>query len=163
MAMNPEMREKIDNPNKTAGGYDDIFMCFTNALKRYPRLEQIKDFIIDYFKLYQRAYGMFHVDYDNFNKAVDTITSNTEEYFDSKQEDEDIRVKREKLRKYEGLIPFLENVNEMISEYADYNFDKFSKRVSDVISEGGRPWEHINEELLVAKVAAEADLTTRME
>jgi hypothetical protein len=163
MAMNPEMREKIDNPNKTGGGYDDIFMRFTNALKRYPRLEQIKDFIIDYFKLYQRAYGMFHVDYDNFNKAVDTITSNTEEYFDSKQEDEDIRVKRDKLRKYEGLIPFLENISEMISEYADYNFDKFSKRVSDVISEGGRPWEHINEELLVAKVAAEADLTTRMD
>ena len=97
-------------------------MRFTNALKRYPRLEQIKDFIIDYFKLYQRAYGMFHVDYDNFNKAVDTITSNTEEYFDSKQEDEDIRVKREKLRKYEGLIPFLENVNEMISEYAGLQF-----------------------------------------
>ena len=163
MAMNPEMREKIDNPGKTGAGYDDIFMRFTNALKRYPRLEQIKDFIIDYFKLYQRAYGMFHVDYDNFNKAVDTITSNTEEYFDSKQEEEDIRVKRDKLRKYEGLIPFLENINEMISEYEDYDFDKFSKRVSEVISEGGLPWEHINAELLVAKVAAEADLTTRMD
>jgi hypothetical protein len=163
MAMNPEMREKIDNPGKTGEGYDDIFMRFTNALKRYPRLEQIKDFIIDYFKLYQRAYGMFHVDYDNFNKAVDTITSNTEEYFDSKQEEEDIRVKRDKLRKYEGLIPFLENINEMISEYEDYDFDKFSKRVSEVISEGGLPWEHINAELLVAKVAAEADLTTRMD
>ena len=163
MAMNPEMREKIDNPSKTGEGYDDIFMRFTNALKRYPRLEQIKDFIIDYFKLYQRAYGMFHVDYDNFNKAVDTITSNTEEYFDSKQEEEDIRVKRDKLRKYEGLIPFLENINEMISEYEDYDFDKFSKRVSEVISEGGLPWEHINAELLVAKVAAEADLTTRMD
>jgi len=163
MAMNPEMREKMDKPYKSSAEYDDIFMRFTNALKQYPRLEQIKDFIIDYFKLYQRAYGMFHVDYDNFNKAVDTITSNTEEYFDSKQEDEDIRVKRDKLRKYEGLIPFLENTNEMISEYVDYDFDKFSKRVSEVISERGQPWEHINEELLVAKVAAEADLTTRMD
>jgi hypothetical protein len=35
--------------------------------------------------------------------------------------------------------------------------------VSEVISEGGLPWEHINAELLVAKVAAEADLTTRMD
>jgi len=163
MAMNPEMREKIDRPNQSDEEYDDIFMRFTRALKHYPRLEQIKDFIIDYFKLYQRAYGMFQLDFDNFNKAVDTITSNTAEYFESKHEDEDIRVKRDKLRKYEGLIPFLENTSEMISEYEDYGFDRFSKRVSEVISEEGQPWDHIGEELLVSKVAAEADLTTRLD
>ncbi len=163
MAMNPEMREKVERSGEVVEEYDDIFMRFTNSLKHHPRLSQIKDFIIDYFKLYQRAYGLFQLDFDNFNKAVDTITHNTEEYFESKQEDEDIRVKRDKLRKYEGLIPFLENTSEMIVEYEDYPFDKFSKHVSKVISEEGRPWEHISEELLVAKVAAEADLTTRLD
>ena len=115
------------------------------------------------FKLYQRAYGMFQLDYDNFNKAVETITSNTEEYFQSKQDDEDIRVKRDKLRKYEGLIPFLENAGEVVAEYKDYSFDKFSKKLSEVISRENLPWEHISEELLVSKVAAEADLTTRLD
>jgi hypothetical protein len=162
MAMNPEMRERVDRPADSSEEYDDIFMRFTNALKQQPRLDQIKDFIIDYFKLYQRACGMFQLDFDNFNKAVETITANTEKYFESKQEDEDIRVKRDKLRKYEGLIPFLENTNEMIAEYQDYPFDKFSKHVSVVISEEGRPWEHVSEALLVAKVAAEADLTTQL-
>ena len=160
MAMNPE---RVDRPADSSEEYDDIFMRFTNALKQQPRLDQIKDFIIDYFKLYQRAYGMFQLDFDNFNKAVETITANTEKYFESKQEDEDIRVKRDKLRKYEGLIPFLENTNEIIAEYQDYTFDKFSKHVSVVISEEGRPWEHVSEALLVAKVAAEADLTTRLD
>lgn len=163
MAMNPEMREKVERPDASLEEHDDIFMRFTNALKTQPRLDQIKDFVIDYFKLYQRAYGMFQLDFDNFNRAVETITANTEKYFESKQEDEDIRVKRDKLRKYEGLIPFLENTNEMIVEYEDYPFDKFSKHVSVVISEEGRPWEHISEALLVAKVAAEADLTTRLD
>ncbi|MFC1680989.1 hypothetical protein ACFL1S_04240 [Pseudomonadota bacterium] len=163
MAMNPEMREKVERSDGSVHEYDDIFMRFTNALKKHRRLDQIKEFIIDYFKLYQRAYGMFQLDFDNFNKAVETITANTEKYFESKQEDEDIRVKRDKLRKYEGLIPFLENTSEIISEYEDYAFDKFSKQVSVVISEEGRPWEHISEALLVAKVAAEADLTTRLD
>ena len=163
MAMNPEMREKMEPDAAPSEEYDDIFMRFTRALKQYPRLEQIKEFIIEYFKLYQRAYGMFHLDFDNFNKAVETITSNTAEYFESKQEDEDMRVKRDKLRKYEGLIPFLENTSEMCGEYADYPFDKFTKKMSEVISETSQPWEHINEELLVSKVAAEADLTTRLD
>ncbi len=161
MAMNPDMRERADY-GRPAEEIDDIFMRFTHALKKYPRLDQIKDFIIDYFKLYQRAYGMFVLDFNNFNKAVETITGNTSEYFESKQEDEDIRAKRDKLRKYEGLIPFLEYTAGMIPEYRDYSFLKFSKRVSEVVSEEHPAWEHIHEELLVAKVAAEADLTTRL-
>lgn len=160
LAMNPDMRDNVSD--HAAGKYDDVFMLFTRALKRNPRLQQIQDFIIDYFKVYQRAYGMFVIDFDNFNKAVETITSNTDDYFESKKEDEDIRVKREKLRKYEGLIPFLEEASSLVVEYSDYPFTKFSKKVSVVISEDKRVWDHINEELLVAKVAAEADLSTRL-
>jgi len=160
LAMNPDMR---DNSSESAPQkYDDIFMLFTRALKRNPRLSQIQDFIIDYFKVYQRAYGMFVIDFDNFNKAVDTITNNTDQYFESKKEDEDIRVKREKLRKYEGLIPFMEQASNLIVEYSDYPFTKFSKKMSRVISEENRVWDHISEDLLVAKVAAEADLSTRL-
>lgn len=160
LAMNPDMRDRTSEPVQEK--YDDIFMLFTRALKRNTRLSQIQDFIIDYFKVYQRAYGMFVIDFDNFNKAVETITSNTDEYFESKKEDEDIRVKREKLRKYEGLIPFLEEASNMVAEYSDYSFTKFSKKMSNVISEENRVWDHISEELLVAKVAAEADLSTRL-
>lgn len=160
LAMNPDMRDNAGEP--VMEKFEDIFMLFTKALKHTPRLTQIQDFIIDYFKVYQRAYGMFVIDFDNFNKAVETITNNTDDYFESKKEDEDIRVKREKLRKYEGLIPFLEEGSSMIQEYSDYPFTKFSKRVSAMISEEKRVWDHISEELLVAKVAAEADLSTRV-
>lgn len=160
LAMNPDMRERVPQPPRE--NYDDIFTLFKAALKRNPRLGQIRDFIIDYFKVYQRAYGMFVIDFDNFNKAVETITGNTDDYFESKKEDEDIRVKREKLRKYEGLIPFLEEASSMVVEYSDYSFNKFSKKMSNVISENDRIWDHISEELLVAKVAAEADLSTRL-
>jgi len=162
MAMNPDMREKEEGGRKVESEYEDIFMCFSTAIKTHPRLAKIKDFIIDYFKLYQRAYGMFILDYNNFNKAVETITSNTKQYFESKQEDEDIRAKREKLRKYEGLIPFLESSAALVTEYNDYAFTKFSKKISEVISDDDTVWEHIREELLVAKVAAEADLSTRL-
>lgn len=160
LAMNPDMRDRSNDPVREK--YDDIFMLFTRALKGNSRLNQIQDFVIDYFKVYQRAYGMFVIDFDNFNKAVETITNNTDEYFESKKEDEDIRVKREKLRKYEGLIPFLEEASNMVVEYSDYSFTKFSKKMSSVISEDNRVWDHISEELLVAKVAAEADLSTRL-
>lgn len=160
LAMNPDMRENTREPVREK--YDDIFMLFTRALKRNSRLSQIQNFIIDYFKVYQRAYGMFVIDFDNFNKAVETITGNTDEYFESKKEDEDIRVKREKLKKYEGLIPFLEEASNLTVEYSDYSFTKFSKKISMVVSEENRVWDHISEELLVAKVAAEADLSTRL-
>jgi hypothetical protein len=160
LAMNPDMRDNLREPVKEK--YDDIFMLFTRAMKRNSRLSQIQNFIIDYFKVYQRAYGMFVIDFDNFNKAVETITGNTDEYFESKKEDEDIRVKREKLRKYEGLIPFLEEASNLTVEYSDYSFNKFSKKISAVVSEENHVWDHISEELLVAKVAAEADLSTRL-
>jgi len=161
LAMNPHMRDNAADPPPR--DYDDIFMLFTRALKRNPRLSQIQDFIIDYFKVYQRAYGMFAIDFDNFNKAVDTITNNTDEYFESKKEDADIRVKREKLRRYEGLIPFMEAASIVITEYSDYPYTKFSRKMSAVIAEEGSAWDHISEDLLVAKVAAEADLSTRID
>lgn len=160
MAMNPGMRDQTSQSD--AETYEDIFMRFTHALKASSRINQIKDFIIDYLRVYQRAYGLFVLDFDNFNKAVETITGNTDEYFESKKEDEDIKVKREKLKKYEGLIPFLENASSVVKEYSDYPFNRFSRKMSEIISDNGQVWGHIGEELLVAKVAAEAEITTRL-
>lgn len=162
MAMNPDMRDQNGTGVLSHNHYEDIFSTFTWALRRYSRLEQIKDFIIEYFKLYQRIYGMFVLDFNNFNQAVESISKNPAGYFESKQEDEDIRIKRDKLRKIEGLIPFLETANTLIVEHAKESFVRFSRRMSETISTDSRQWDHVAEHLLVAKVAAEADLTTRI-
>lgn len=160
MAMNPEMREKNDKVSLNGSAYEDVFIMFTRALKSHPRLDKIKDFIVDYFKLYQRAYGMFILDLNNFHKAVDTIANNPEQYFDAKQEDEGIKVKMEKLKKIEGLIPFLEATALVLSEAQINTYQKFSKQLSDLLSRARAEWEHISEDLLVAKVSAEAELST---
>jgi len=162
MAMNPEMREQSKQPSLNEQPVDDVFARFMGALRRYPRLRKIKDFILDYFKLYQRAYGMFILDYNNFNRAVETIANNPDEYFDAKQEDEDIRVKMEKLKKIEGLIPFLDTMAESIVGDGRNTFQQFSRHMSEGISAVPTKWEHIREDLLVAKVSAEADLSTRV-
>lgn len=162
MAMNPAMRDRDGLRNLNTRPHEDIFARFSDALAAHPRLHKIKDFILDYFKLYQRAYGMFSLDFINFNKAADTIAANPEEYFDAKQEDEDIKIKLEKLRKIEGLIPFLEAAGSELSADHEESYPHFSKRLSRTISLQPSEWEHIAEELLLAKVAAEADLSTRL-
>jgi hypothetical protein len=161
MAMNPDMRETVP-PGTAVKKHDDVFRLFTRAVKYHPRLNQLRDFVVEYFRLYQRAYGMFALDFDNLNKAVETISGNTSEYFKAKIEDEDMRVKREKLRKYEGLIPFVEDAARLLVEYEDQPYPKFSKRLSEAVSVHPSLWEHVTEDLLVAKVAAEADLSTRL-
>jgi hypothetical protein len=162
MAMNPEMREPVNKADLNERAYDDMFLRFQAALRRNPRLSKIKGFILDYFKLYQRAYGMFMLDYNNFNRAVETIANNPDEYFDAKQEDEDIKVKLDKLKKIEGLIPFLERTATVLPEEASASYQQFSRSVSELISSQPSQWEHISENLLVAKVSAEADLSTRI-
>jgi hypothetical protein len=162
MAMNPDMREAVQPGTGGAMSHDDVFRLFTRAVKYHPRLNQLRDFVVEYFRLYQRAYGMFALDFDNLNKAVETISGNTAEYFKAKIEDQDLRAKREKLRKYEGLIPFVEDAARLLVEFEDQAYGKFSKRLSEAVSVRPSLWEHITEELLVAKVAAEADLSTRL-
>jgi hypothetical protein len=41
-------------------------------------------------------------------------------------------------------------------------FQQFSRHMSEGISAAPSKWEHIREDLLVAKVSAEADLSTRV-
>lgn len=179
MAKNPSMREKSDDsagvsvtvaPTAPGGerqtrpraDYADVFTLFSKALRAHPRLLQLKDIVLELFKLYQHSYGMFRLDCDNLNRAIETMFDNSEAYFEAKEEDKDIRTKREKLKMIEGLIPFLERAAPIAMEHEPLSYGKFSRRISDVISEKRTPWAHITEHLLRAKVQAEADLSTRL-
>jgi len=180
MAKNPSMREKSDDssaptvtvssysvspaakPAMPKAEYEDVFALFAKALRAYPRLLQLKDIVLDLFKIYQHSYGMFRLDCNNLGKAMETMFDNSEAYFEAKVEDKDIVTKREKLRMIEGLIPFLEHATVALPEEAALSYGKFSRLMSDIISEKRAPWAHITEHLLRAKVQAEAELSTRL-
>lgn len=178
MAKNPSMREKGDDStgntvssysvtptaktSKPKIDYDDVFALFSKALRAHPRLLQLKDIVLDLFKIYQNSYGMFRLDCNNLGKAMETMYDNSEAYFEAKEEDRDIRTKREKLSMIEGLIPFLEHTAIVTAENEPETYSKFSRRLSNIISEKKSPWAHITEYLLRAKVQAEADLSTRL-
>ena len=180
MARNPSMREKSENSTnisvtvssysmtpeakkpKSRVEYDDVFTLFSKALRTHPRLLHLKDIVVELFKLYQHSYGMFRLDCDNLNKAIETMFDNSEAYFEAKEEDKDIRSKRENLKMIEGLIPFLEHTATILMEDGTLSHGRFSRKISDIISEKRAPWTHIAEHLLRAKVQAEADLSTRL-
>lgn len=177
MAKNPAMRDKIDNaPDETissssvtpakkrvpAATYEDVFTLFATALRKHPRLLQMKDIVIELFKLYQHSYGMVSLDCANLNQAIETMMGNTEAYFEAKEENRDIESKREKLKKIEGLIPFLERAAAAVTEDQSSNYSRFSRKISDIISEKRALWVHTAEDLLRSKVQAEADLSTRL-
>lgn len=62
----------------------------------------------------------------------------------------------------EDLIPFIEHTAVAMNEDAVLSYGRFSRKMSDIISEKRAPWAHIAEHLLRSKVQAEADLSTRM-
>lgn len=178
MAKNPSMRDKNDDssaptvssysvypaakPARPKAEYEDVFALFSTALRAHPRLLQLKDIVLELFKIYQHSYGIFRLDCNNLSKAMETMFDNSEAYFEAKVEDKDIRAKREKLRMIEGLIPFLEHTAEVLFKAEALSYGKFSRVMSDIISEKRVPWAHITEHLLRAKVQAEAELSTRL-
>ncbi len=178
MAKNPSMREKGDDSSdntlssysavpaaktaKPSAEYDDVFALFARALRTHPRLLQLKDIVLELFKFYQHSYGMLRLDCDRLSKAMETMFDNSEAYFEAKEEDKDIRSKREKLMMIEGLIPFLERSAVATTENEQESYARFSRRLSDLISEKKAVWFNISEHLLRAKVQAEAELSTRL-
>ena len=178
MAKNPAMRNKADDSSsptissysvmpasktpKSRADYDDVFALFSMALRQHPRLLQLKDLVLELFRLYQNSYGMFRLDCDRLSKAMETMFDNSEAYFETKEEDKDIRNKREKLMMIEGLIPFLEHAAVLTTENETEYYGRFSRRLSDMISEKKAVWVHVSEHLLRAKVQAEAELSTRL-
>jgi uncharacterized protein YgfB (UPF0149 family) len=161
MAMNPNMRDS-EKDAETGKRYEDIFVRFASSLRKHPRLLQIKDAVLELFKLYQHTFGMFGLDFNNLNRAIETMMHNTDAYFVAKVEDRDILDKREKLRKIEGVITFLEHTALLLHNDKTTNYNKFSKQLSGIISGGKTRWSHIMEDLLRAKVEAEAVLSTRL-
>lgn len=180
MAKNPSMREKGEDSinislrvsaypatpaavkSRPKTEYPDVFALFAKALRAHPDLLRIKDVVLELFKLYQHSYGMFRLDCSHLHKAMETMFDNSEAYFEAKEEDKDIRSKREKLKMIEGLIPFLERTAATLMQDGTLSYGRFSRQISDIISAKPAPWTHIAEHLLRSKVQAEADLSTRL-
>lgn len=157
-AMNPALRDRIAVIDEGT----DIFASFADALPSYPPLEALKATVLELFKLYQHSHGMFQLDYEKLRRALETMIDNPEAYFQSKEDDKDISAKRDKLRKIEGLIPFLEHAARLATDGAMEAYSAFSRELSATISERRAPWSHITEDLLRAKVQAEAEISTRL-
>lgn len=157
-AMNPALRDRI----AVIDPGSDIFTRFADALPTHPPLESVKSAVLELFKLYQHSHGMFQLDFRKLNHALEALIDNPEGYFQSKEEDSDISAKRDKLRKIEGLIPFLEQAARLASDETMDAYATFSRQLSAAISDRRGPWSHITEGLLRAKVQAEADISTRL-
>jgi len=165
MAMNPAMRESSYVASKAANGqpaYADVFARFTEALQKNPALGRFKEPVLELFRLYQHSYGMFALDWNHLQQGIQLMLQNTTAYFEAKEEDRDIRAKREKLRRIEALIPFLERGAKMLGEKEYNTYAIYTRKLSDVIGEDKTPWASITEELLRAKVLAEAEISTRL-
>jgi hypothetical protein len=164
MVMKPAMRKKSEHKTTLiAPEKQDVFKMLSAALRAFPRLYNIKEPVLELFKLCQHSYGMFRLDLQNLNKALEPMINNAEAYFTAKEEDKGIKTKREKLEKIEGLIYFLERTAVMVvSEKELVNYNKFSRRLSQLVSEKRSKWDHICEDLLRIKVMAEAELSTRI-
>lgn len=165
LAMNPAMREKPalgTKPASTKPAHEDVFTRLTEALQKHPALERLKEPVVELFKLYQHSYGMFALDYNRLQQALQLMQKNAAAYFEAKEEDKDIRAKREKLRRIEGLIPFLERGSRMLDEKEYNTYTIYTRRLSDVISEEKAAWASIAEDLLRTKVQAEAEMSTKL-
>lgn len=158
MAMNPQLRDRYI----TIEPQDDIFTRFAEALPRHPCLAQVKDAVLELFKLYQHSHGMFQLDYQKLARALETMMHNTDAYFQAKEEDRDVTAKRERLHKIEGLIPFLEQAARLATDESMDAYPTFSRQLSAIVSDRRALWTHIAEDLLRAKVQAEAEISTRL-
>jgi hypothetical protein len=163
MAMKPEMRSLTNI--RFAPGKPPVLDIYTIALKAmtaFPRLRPLFPTVQELLRLYQRSFGMFMLDFDKFNNALGPMVENTEDYFQAKELDEDVRTKQKKLAEIEALIAFIEDVAPLLRDGQDYTYPKYSLAVSGHITTAASKWSAIAEELLQMKVAAEAELTTRL-
>jgi len=163
MAMKPEMRSvhKIStSPGKEP--CKDVYAITVKAMETYPALRSLIPAVQDQLKLYQRSFGMFMLDFEKFNNAMGPMTENTEDYFHAKEQDEDVRTSQRKLESLEALIAFIEDVSKMLRDGENYTYPKFSLAISSHITRAASKWSAIAEQLLHMKVAAEAELSTRL-
>jgi hypothetical protein len=138
---------------------DDMLARFA-GLVADDTLHSIEQFVRELFALYQRADGVFQLDFDRLKQALRRLDSNSGGYFNAKDQDRDIADKREKLRKIEALILFLERAAALATTEQLDTYPKLSKAFSDAIAEKPSAWSFATEHLLSAKVRAEAELSS---
>jgi len=163
MAMKPEMRSAHNINRKTDKRLCmDIYTITLKAMRSFPRLQPLIPAVQDQLKLYQRSFGMFMLDFEKFNNTLGPMIENTEDYFQAKEQDEDVRTKQKKLADIEALIAFIEDVAKMLHDGHEYIYPQFSIAISKHITRPASKWAPIAERLLHMKVAAEAELSTRL-
>jgi hypothetical protein len=138
---------------------DDLIARFAGLSAKDTAVSRIKEPVRELLLLYQRAHAMFKLDFDRLKQALQQLGNNSNAYFSAKEEDQDITTKREKLRKIEALIQFLERAAQLAGAADLDAYPKFSKAFSEAISEKFSTWGFAAEHLLSAKVQAEAELS----
>ena len=96
MAMNPAMREKPSLAAKpatpTKPAYEDIFTRLTDALEKHPALERLKEPVVELFPAVPEFLRHSRARLEPPGRpALQLMVKNTEAYFESKEEDKDIR------------------------------------------------------------------------
>jgi hypothetical protein len=162
MAMKPEMRSPGRIGLDAEPASVDIFTTCLKGMESFPRLQALMPTVQELLRLYQCSFGMFMLDFEKFNNALGPMIENTEDYFSAREHDEDVRTKQMKLGKIEALIAFIEDVALLLRDGQTYTYPRYSSAVSSRITAAGSKWSAISEQLLHMKVAAEADLTTRL-
>jgi hypothetical protein len=162
MAMKPEMRSPSHIGTDAGPAHVDVYTTCLKGMEAFPRLQALTPTVQELLRLYQRSFGMFMLDFGKFNNALGPMVENTGDYFQAKEQDEDLRTKQMKLGKIEALIAFVEDVALLLRDGQTYTYPRFSSAVSGRIAVPGSGWSAISEQLLHMKVVAEADLTTRL-
>jgi hypothetical protein len=138
---------------------DDMLARFSGLAADVSAFNRIEQPVRELFTLYQRADGVFQLDFDRLKYALRRLSANSSgAYFNAKDQDRDIATKREKLRKIEALIQFLERTAALAAAEQLDTYSKLSKAFSDAIAEKPSAWAFATEHLLSAKVRAEAEL-----
>ncbi|MDH5649384.1 MAG: hypothetical protein OEY67_06975 [Gammaproteobacteria bacterium] len=163
MAMKPEMRTPDPvHHNLNKPEYPDIYTMSSKAMRTYPKLKVLVPSIQELLRLYQHSYGIFHLDFEKFNRAIVPMIENIEDYLQAKEMDEDVRTKQKKLEKIESLIAFLDAAAILLKDGQQYAYPQFSSTTTKLITHTTSKWSGIAEDLLRMKVTAEAELSTQL-
>lgn len=138
---------------------DDMLVRFLRIFVKGADVDRIKQPVSELLAIFRCGHSMFQLDFDRLRQALQQLGNNTGSYFHAKEEDHDIKIKREKLRKVEALIQFLERAAQLAAAQELDVYPKFSKAFSEAISEKYSTWSFASADLLSAKVRAEAEMS----
>jgi|GEM_PF-4513785 len=161
MAMNADMRDTVAADRADDMNLEDVFVLFTDALHQHERVASIADFIIEHFRLIQRTHSLLKTDYENFETSVQSMSDDATEYFETKEYDGDYGRKLHHTKSYEALSQYIERTRDLLDESSSISMKNWTGLLSSEIARTDQPWSYSCDGLLVAKVAAEEDLSDR--